>query len=147
MTKDNFLELMQKLLDIYPSFRIGEGSVQAIWWEKFESLRYDYARIAIKKYTDTEKFAPTPADIITRYREVEAHNKKLLKELKDIFNIARQYYPSPLWRDTDEKAFMTKIKSNTFKECRIKAERILKATKNNEETDRTFTEFIEGLEC
>lgn len=148
MTKDEFKEMVRTIRKSYPDKDfLTDHETFDVWFEHFKKLRNDYVAIAVKKYVSTERFLPSIADIVNRYKDVETHNKKLLQELREIFQIARQYYPSPLWRETDEVVFMAKIKSKTFSECREKAEKILRATKQSEETERTFTEFIEGLKC
>jgi len=145
MTKADFELIMRQLKANYPNFAINEVDTQIAWWAKLKNLRNDYTRIAVKKYTDTERYAPVPADIITRYREVESHNRHLMNDLRDKFNLARQYYPVTLWGENDEMVFMSLIKSKTFNECQIKANKIVEAVKNTQQAEMTFEEFIKSL--
>lgn len=143
MTKQDFSELMFRLKTVYPNFRINENSLQAVWWEKLEPLRADIARLAVNQYTDSERFAPTPADIITRYRAIEELNKSRLRDLKDIFHLAQQNYP--VQSEDDERAFMLAIKSESYDECRAKAKAILNAVLADPRGNgKSFAEYIGG---
>lgn len=143
MTREEFGSLMGKLKTIYPQFRINERDVQAIWWEKFSGLRFDFANVAVRKYTDTEKYPPVPADILVRYRAIEELNRRHLRDLREVMGLIRQCFVS--FDEEDEKAYMTAIKSTTFEECMAKARSIYRFVVNNP-SDLKFSELIGGKE-
>lgn len=141
MTKQEFIELMAKLKAIYPNFRINEREVQAIWWEKFSGLRYDFASVAVRKYTDTEKYPPVPADILVRYGAIDELNRRHLIDLREVMGLIRQCFVS--FDAEDEKAYMTAIRSTTFDECMKKARAIYRFVANNPSSEK-FSELIGG---
>lgn len=146
MTKGEFDLIMRQLLATYPTFSIKTQDEQLVWWAKLKDLRNDYARLAVKKYTSEEHFAPVPADILTRYEDIAEHNRGLMNELRDLFKLARDYYPVNLWADDDYSVYMAKIKSQTFEECRQKANKIVWATRDCREWDKPFRDFIKEVQ-
>lgn len=147
MTREEFTELMTKLLAVYPNFRINDSSVQAIWWEKFSDMRFDYSKIAVDRYMDSERFAPTPADIITRYHEVEERQKARMRDLREIFEFCHSCYPTNLWGENDWLRFKEKISSAKFQDALLKAEMIKRHILNDRITgDKPFADYIWEVE-
>ena len=141
MTREEFGSLMAELKTIYPNFRINEREVQSLWWEKFKGLRYDFASVAVRKYTDTEKYSPVPADILVRYGAIDELNRRHMRDLREVLGLIRQYFVS--FDKEDEKAYMTAIKSTTFDECMAKARAIYRFVVNNPSSLK-FSELIGG---
>ena len=139
MTREEFGQCMSYLLNAYPQFRINEQNVQTVWMDRFENLRFDYAKIAIRKYVDEEKYPPVPADIITRYRAVEELNRQHMRDLREVMGLIRQCYAD--FDDADEKSYMAAIKSQTFEECLDKARKIYRFVVNNPSAEK-FSEVV-----
>lgn len=112
-----------------------------------QDLNYEYAKIAVKAYADTDKFAPTPADILARYREVDERQKSRLRDLKEIFDFCHSCYPTNLWSEDDWAAFKDKIRSEKFGDALFKAERIKAHILNDRITGETpFKDYVKGVD-
>ena len=150
MTRNEFMEFVKRMRTAYPPKGKGNDFLSDrdqlnLWWSYLEPLKTEFFLIAEKKYVAENVFPPMIADLMTRYKEIREHNLQRKAELREIFNLARQYYPVTLWTDEDEKAFMTAIRSETFDECKVKARNILQyVVGNSDGKDKTFAEFIGG---
>jgi hypothetical protein len=137
---------MRHLQTVYQNFRINDADLQRVWWDKLRELRFDYARLAVRAYTDEERFSPTPSDILTRYREIEERQKGRMRELKDIFDFCHSCYPTNLWAEDDWEIFKAKIRSEKYSDAKFKAEMIRRAILSARHTgETTFADYVRGV--
>lgn len=146
MNSSEFSSLMRHLQTVYQNFRINDADLQRIWWDKLRELRFDYARIAVKNYTDEERFAPTPSDILMRYRAIEEKQKARMRNLKEIFDFCHSCYPTNLWGTDDWEVFKEAIRSEKYADAEFKAKMIKDRILSDRITGETpFAEYIKGV--
>lgn len=62
MTNEEFIKIAKLIKGLYPNMNMDEN-VYAVWRESFSTYSYEDVVNAIKKYSDTQKYAPAIADI------------------------------------------------------------------------------------
>lgn len=155
MTQNDFKKFVYRIRQLYPPLRkddpqfLSDKEIFLVWWEIFEPLRNEFVELAVKDYVKSEKYAPTIADITTRYKEIEERNMNRYRDLVNDFEIAYGCMPLEFRGnlEEDKKLFMGAIKSQTYDECKDKSRSLKKFIYDNTMTCRATKTFKELVIC
>lgn len=94
MTKDEFKPIVQRLRKVYPQDGfLADKEAFDIWFELLEDLETPAVKQVVDDYIKEHQYPPTIADIRQGYKILWDEYKAFIRDCKDIYCIAADYYP------------------------------------------------------
>lgn len=94
MTKDEWGKIVKRICDFYPrSNFMDKQDVFDAWYSLLEDLEFPAAMRAVENYAKENQYPPTIADIRQGYKVLWDDYKAFIRDCKDIYCIAADYYP------------------------------------------------------
>ena len=108
MKKTETLEIIKRLIVMFPSFKFGEipdgisgGSVNPIefWHQQIGDMEYEIAEKAVINCIDRCKFVPTAADIREEYEYLVSERNKDTADIREYYIRSANSYPIEIPKD------------------------------------------------
>ncbi len=155
MTSKETFKIISRIIAMYPSFKFG-GEIDGIdignplkfWHEQIGYMAFDKADKATILCISECKYAPTAAEIIEKYNELEKKDKEEYYKIRGEFERCRNYYPNSGDTEDGWVEFQKRLtKAQAGKQ--IEASRYLanKVIKYVDECEKNGADPIEFVEC
>ena len=106
----SLVKLMKTIYQREEKF-IPDAETAKAWFPLVEDMEFEKAKQAVNNYIKEERFAPTIADIRSRYSAILEEEKRLLREIRNSYDNVKSYYPGSGGANYGWEEFKARVKS------------------------------------